>query len=201
MFYIIHDKNTGVVTRTITMPYYMPDVIKLGLNESMLESDVAVDDTKNRISNGVIVARVDLAPNDISKWDGDIGEWVVDGALLATRKANDQAIMWERIKEKRLLETTSGVYVSSVDKIFHTDSLSAIQYSSVAGMIALNNYEPIEWKVMDNTWVVLTESLFKELQIAISKNTNNAYKVAEQHKAAMENWEEPLKYDYSEGWY
>ena len=53
---------------------------------------------------------------------------------------------------------------------------------------------------MDNTWLLLTESLFKELQTAISVKTNANYEVAEIHKAAMLKENNPLEYDYSEGW-
>ena len=111
-----------------------------------------------------------------------------------------QAQVWEGIKAKRLEQTTSGVLVKSVDKVFHTDDISAIQYSNVAGMIALGNYEPIEWKVKDNTWLLLTEDLFRELQTAMSQKTNANYAVAEQHKAAMLLADNPLEYDYSGNW-
>lgn len=108
--------------------------------------------------------------------------------------------VWDGIKRKRLEVIQSGVYVESVDKVFHTDDISAIQYSTIAGMIALGNYEPVQWKVMDNTWVLLTESLFKELQTAMSLKTNAIYAVAEYHKASMLLADNPLEYDYTTGW-
>ena len=111
-----------------------------------------------------------------------------------------QATVWELIKERRLRAVTSGVYVESVDKWFHTDEVSVTTYSTIAGMIALNNYEPVQWKTMDNTWLLLTVELFKELQTAMSVKTNINYAIAEQHKAAMLKATNPLEYDYSEGW-
>ena len=63
-------------------------------------------------------------------------------------------------------------------------------------MIALDNYSPIEWKTEDNTFVLLTVELFKELQKAISNNTQRIFKIAEDHKEAMLALEDPLEYEY-----
>ena len=133
-------------------------------------------------------------------WDKEQNQWVVCPELDAYKYLENQELMWEKIKERRLQAVTSGVYVESVDKWFHTDEVSVTSYSTIAGMIALNNYEPVQWKVMDNTWLLLTESLFKELQTAMSTKTNANYEVAEHHKAGMLEATNPLEYDYSEGW-
>lgn len=58
----------------------------------------------------------------------------------------------------------------------------------------------MQWKTKNNTWLLLTVSLFKELQTAMSTKTNANYAVAEQHKAAILKATNPLVYDYSEGW-
>lgn len=133
-------------------------------------------------------------------WDEIQNQWVISAELDAYKYLENQYIVWERIKERRLQAITSGVYVGSVDKWFHTDEVSVTTYSTIAGMIALNNYEPLQWKVMDNTWLLLTEPLFKELQTAISQKTNTNYIIAEQHKAAMLEADDPLDYDYSSNW-
>ena len=133
----------------------------------------------------------------IWRWIED--KWVADEPEpVSIEQHQDEA--WEFIKRKRLEQTTSGVLVKSVDKFFHTDPTSAIQYSTVAGMIALDNYEPIMWKVMDNTWVSLTSGLFRELQVSMRANTQQTYMIAEQHKTAMLESENPLEYDYQSGW-
>ena len=120
--------------------------------------------------------------------------------LSEERKLVLQDSIWEGIKAERLKQTTSGVYVPSVDKVFHTDDVSVIQYNNIGNMIALGNFEPIQWKVMDNTWITMTEEVFKDLQIAMVQNTNRIYQVAEVHKAKMMQLDNPEDYDYSEGW-
>ncbi len=133
-------------------------------------------------------------------WNEEQNQWVISPELDAYKYLENQDIVWERIKERRLQAITSGVYVGSVDKWFHTDEVSVTTYSTIAGMIALNNYEPLQWKVMDNTWLLLTEPLFIELQTAMSAKTNANYAVAEQHRAAMLLSDNPLDYDYSTNW-
>lgn len=142
----------------------------------------------------------DIPYNDKFIWYSELNQWVECPELSAYKYLEEQEIMWERIKERRLQAVTSGVYVESVDKWFHTDEVSVTTYSTIAGMIALDNYEPVQWKVMDNTWLLLTESLFKELQTAMSVKTNINYAIAEQHKSAMLEATNPLEYDFSEGW-
>lgn len=134
------------------------------------------------------------------EWNEEQNKWVVSPELDAYKLVEDQDTVWELIKERRLQAVTSGVYVESVDKWFHTDEVSVTSYSTIAGMIALDNYEPVQWKTMDNTWLLLTVELFKELQTAMSLKTNANYAVAEHHKAAMLLADNPLEYDYSEGW-
>lgn len=139
-------------------------------------------------------------PDEAYVWDDLAKTWVIDDELFRARLETQQDLMWERIKERRLRAITSGVYITSVDKNFHTDTISVTTYSTVAGMIALDNYTPIQWKTMDNTWVLLTEALFKELQTSMSNKTAANYMVAEQHKVNMLLLENPLEYDYTTNW-
>ena len=142
----------------------------------------------------------DIHYGDEYKWVEEQNQWVFCPELDAYKYLEQQDEIWELIKERRLQAVTSGVYVESVDKQFHTDEVSVTSYSTIAGMIALDNYEPLQWKTMDNTWLLLTEPLFKELQTAMSQKTNANYAVAEQHKAAMLLADNPLDYDYSGNW-
>lgn len=131
------------------------------------------------------------------RWIDD--KWVADEPEVEPIEVLQDSA-WSSIKDKRLKQVTSGVQVKSVNKRFHTDVTSAIQYSNVAGMIALNNYEPTEWKVMDNSWILLTKELFIELQKAMNANTQATYAIAEQHKEAMMLLDDPSNYDFSTGW-
>lgn len=135
-------------------------------------------------------------PDHKSVWRWVDDKWVADEIDIE----EVQNSVWANIKERRSLELTKSILVESVDKRFQTDPNSIAEYNNIASMIALDNYDPIEWKTEDNTFVLLTVELFKELQRAISGNTQRLFKVAEQHKAAMLKVPNPLEYDYSTGW-
>lgn len=178
--YAVYKESDGKIINVMVMPEQYIGDFEVGLGHAIVEVDNAVSDISHIIVNGKAIISPEL--DNIEP------------------KAIQQERVWELIKERRLQAVTSGVYVESVDKWFHTDEVSMTTYSTIAGMIALNNYEPVQWKVMDNTWLLLTESLFKELQTAISVKTSAIYTVAEQHKAAMLQADNPLDYDFSTGW-
>ena len=183
MIYAIYNSNTGEIRQSIDMPEFMKYIIELNKEEALIEIPRMARDATEYIKDGKLTPKP-----------------VVDEHIPVPDIEELQATAWELIKERRLQAVTSGVYVESVDKWFHTDEVSVTTYSTIAGMIALNNYEPVQWKTMDNTWLLLTVELFKELQTAMSVKTNINYAIAEQHKAAMLKETNPLEYDYSEGW-
>lgn len=140
------------------------------------------------------------APPDYAhtwRWVDD--KWVAD-ELEAIPIEELQASVWSNIKDKRNVESSKSILLESVNKMFQTDFNSMAEYNNIASMIALDNYDPIEWKTEDNSFILLTVELFKELQKAISINTQRLFKVAEDHKEAMLNMSDPMEYDYSEGW-
>lgn len=114
-----------------------------------------------------------------------VWRWI-DTKWVEVPKSNAEKSLedWQRVKDERLRKISSGVLVKSTGKVFQTDINSLTQYASIAGMIALDNYEPIEWKTEDNSFVLLTVEVFKELQKEINKNTQAAFSIAEQNRVA-----------------
>ena len=110
----------------------------------------------------------------------------VDGNWVEKQKPLDLQELenWQAIKSERSSKIESGVLVESTGKVFQTDNHSLTQYANIAGMIALDNYEPIEWKTTDNSFVLLSVDVFKELQQAINSQTQDAFKEAERKRVA-----------------
>lgn len=118
-------------------------------------------------------------PPDYEKqWRWIDDRWVVVPESLESQ----QDKQWELLKSERSSKIESGILVKSTGKVFQTDNHSLTQYANIAGMIALDNYEPIEWKTTDNSFVLLTVEVFKELQKAINENTQSAFRIAEQNR-------------------
>lgn len=114
-----------------------------------------------------------------------VWRWV-DTEWIEVPKTNEvqTSEQWQQLKNERGRKISSGVFVESTGKVFQTDNNSLTQYASIAGMIALDNYEPVQWKTLDNSFVLLTVDIFKELQRTINENTQSAFRVAEQKRIA-----------------
>ena len=113
-------------------------------------------------------------------------------------KAAQQEEVWERIKAKRYDNLRHGVFVKSVGKWFQTDDASRTQYLALAVMPRLP--EKLPWKTMDNSFVNMTKALLGELMEQMLVDEQADFANAERHKAAMLQAENPLEYDYSDGW-
>lgn len=113
-------------------------------------------------------------------------------------KQTNQELIWSAIKDKRHNNTRGGVYISSIDKWFHTDESSRIQYLALITLPSLP--DNLQWKTMDNSFIVLTRPLLTELTSAMLLKEQQDFMNAEQHKQRMMQADNPLDYDYSTGW-
>ena len=141
----------------------------------------------------------DPAPCPSSTWDGE--QWHIDPECAARLKAEQQDEMWERIKAKRYDNLRHGVYIKSVGKWFQTDDATRLQYLALALESVTGGFKkPINWKTMDNSFLMLTPELLREIMQAMHDDEEADFINAEKHKAAMLKAEHPLEYDYSDGW-
>ena len=138
-------------------------------------------------------------PCPSSTWDGE--QWHIAPECAARLKAEQQDEMWERIKAKRYDNLRNGVYIKSVGKWFQTDDATRLQYLALALESVTGGFKkPINWKTMDNSFLMLTPELLREIMQAMHDDEQADFINAEKHKAAMLKAEHPLEYDYSDGW-
>ena len=141
----------------------------------------------------------DPAPCPSSTWDGE--QWRISPECAAKLKAEQQEEVWERIKAKRYDNLRHGVYAKSVGKWFQTDDATRLQYLALALESVTGGFKkPINWKTMDNSFLMLTPELLREIMQTMHDDEEADFINAEKHKAAMLKAENPLKYDYSDGW-
>lgn len=135
-------------------------------------------------------------PSSLHTWDGKT--WVLDKAAAQAHKVAQQEEMWTRIKQKRHDNLRGGVYVKSIGKWLHSDDESRAQYTFMRTMSQLP--EKMVWKTMDNTFVPMTKALLDELSLQLLADEQADFANAERHRAAMLKADNPLDYDYSDGW-
>lgn len=117
---------------------------------------------------------------------------------LTPSKAELQAQMWERIKQKRHDNARGGVYIKSIGKWFHNDDPTRTQYLALQLLPQLP--ENLIWKTMDNEFVPMTKALLTEIAMTMLTEEQNDFANAERHRLSMLQAENPLEYDYSTGW-
>ena len=166
------------------------------LSEALHRQLINHQDDHPYIERGEVV--FNPRPSAAHEWDEANRQWRLDAARAARLKAEQQAEVWERIKAKRYDNLRHGVFVKSVGKWFQTDDASRTQYLALAVMPRLP--EKLPWKTMDNSFVNMTKALLGELMEQMLVDEQADFANAERHKAAMEKAENPLEYDYSDGW-
>lgn len=205
MFYAIYKKNTGKIIKSISMPTSFTELIQLKEGEGFVAIPRLARDGAECIKNGELVElppinNPNIPYDDVSVWDEVAGEWQPDDALIAAKKERDQAEMWERIKATRLAKVTSGVYIPSIDKYVHTDADTGAMYAQIGSSILLGTFEEMNWKAMDNSFFNMTESVFKEIQTEMMRQTQRYHAKAEYHKVMLLAANDPLEYNYHDDW-
>lgn len=139
--------------------------------------------------------------NGHQTWDAKAKAWVLPPDVAVRLKAEQQDEVWERIKAKRYDNLRHGVYAKSVGKWFQTDDATRLQYLALALESVTGGFKkPINWKTMDNSFLMLTPELLREIMQTMHDDEQADFANAEKHKAAMLKAENPLEYDYSGGW-
>lgn len=173
----------------------------LSLNYTDLPDDIVKIDDKTHaqllsaINTGCHIL-ADLTPSTPKPSAYHI--WQDGGWVLSVNKAELQAQMWERIKQKRHDNARGGVYIKSVGKWFHNDDPTRTQYLGLQVLPQLPS--DLMWKTMDNEFVPMTKALLTEITMTMLTEEQNDFANAERHRLAMLKADNPLEYDYSTGW-
>ncbi|OOS01104.1 hypothetical protein B0186_04990 [Canicola haemoglobinophilus] len=139
---------------------------------------------------------VDKQPSELHIWDGS--KWILDDAKQNQIKTDQQAQVWELIKQKRYENGLGGVYIARVGKWFQTGEEEKTKYLGLDKVI--DKLKEIDWKCADNSFIKMNRTLLDEifLQMVVTENADHIN--AEKHRMAMMSVENPLEYDYSSGW-
>lgn len=102
------------------------------------------------------------------------------------------------IKAERDRRAQSGGYKVG-DKWYHSDTFSRTQQMGLI-MMGANVPPGTQWKTMDGSFVIMTQTLAAQIFAAAAASDIAVYTVAENHLVAMRASADPAKYDYSTGW-
>ena len=142
---------------------------------------------------------IEPPPSSLHTWDGKA--WVLDAETAAALKQAQQEEMWTRIKAKREMQRYGGAYIPVLKKWLQTDEPSRTQYLQLQLLEAKGLFkQPVRWKTMDNSFIGLDAAAVTAIALQIMDNEQVDFANAERHRAAMLKADNPLDYDYSDGW-
>lgn len=107
--------------------------------------------------------------------------------------------IWVEIQAERTRRQAGGVFIQSANKWFHSDQTSRIQQLGLV-MMGSNMPANINWKTLDGSFTIMTPSLALSIFNATANLDMTTFSVAEQHRANMNNSQNPELYDYSGFW-
>ncbi|HDL2964657.1 TPA: DUF4376 domain-containing protein, partial [Mannheimia haemolytica] len=112
------------------------------------------------------------------------------------------AIMRERINALRDEKSAGGVFVEQLGKWFDSDDKAQKKLLGLKATMDLIGTEmTVDWTCADNTdFEGFGKAHLTAVIAAILQAENHNHTIARQHKAALEQAENPLEYDYSAGW-
>lgn len=142
---------------------------------------------------------IEPPPSSLHTWDGKA--WVLDAETAAALKQAQQEEMWTRIKAKREEQRYGGAYIPALKKWLQSDEPSRTQYLQLQLLEAKGLFkQPVRWKTMDNSFIGLDAAAVTAIALQIMDNEQADFANAERHRAAMLKADNPLDYDYSDGW-
>lgn len=143
---------------------------------------------------------IEPQPSPYHEWNGK--KWVLSAELQAVKKAKEVAMVREKINALRDSKSAGGVYVEQLGKWFDSDDKAQKKLLGLKATMDLIGTEmTVDWTCADNTdFEGFGKAHLTAVIAAILQAENHNHTVARQHKANLEQAENPFEYDYSVGW-
>ena len=128
---------------------------------------------------------------------------LIDGVIIEQLPSIDEQRQQIRnaINALRDRKINGGVYVPEIDKWIDTDATAERNILSVKATFDLfGDALDIVWTCADNTTIKLDKATMLHIWQALMTNKQQNHANALAHKAAVEKSENPLEYNYSNGW-
>ncbi|RRN04754.1 DUF4376 domain-containing protein [Bibersteinia trehalosi] len=155
---------------------------------------------KEIILMGNTLTLTPVKPSAYHEWNGT--KWVITQSQQEIKHAKEITKMRETINVFRDQKINGGVYVEAVGKWIDTDATAERNLLSVKSSFDLFGEEvgEIAWTCADNSTLMIDKSKLMLIWQALMQAKTGNHANALRHKAAVEQAENPLEYDYSDGW-
>lgn len=139
-------------------------------------------------------------PSQYHHWDGTA--WKISPEQQAALLAEQREQVRSKINALRDAKSAGGVYVEQLGKWFDSDGKAQGKLLGLkATMDLVGDDMTVDWTCADNSdFTGFGKPQLTAVIAAILQAENHNHTVARQHKAALEQSDNPLDYDYSGGW-
>lgn len=142
-----------------------------------------------------------LAEPQPSPWhDLKNGEWVINPEKQAELKAKQQEQVRLAINSKRDQTDAGGVFVEALGKWVDSDEKAYQNILGVKASLDLLGDMDIPWTWADNSSSIINRTMLAAIVGALLQAKQQNHANALKHKEAMMAADNPLDYDYSQGW-
>ena len=136
--------------------------------------------------------------SDLCEWNGSA--WVIDQEKQAALKAQQQEQVRLAINTKRDQTDGGGVFVEALGKWVDSDEKAYQNILGVKASLDLLGDMEIPWTWADNSSSIINRTMLAAIVGALLQAKQQNHANALKHKAAMMTADNPLEYDYSQGW-
>ena len=127
---------------------------------------------------------------------------LIDGVIVEQLPSIDEQRQQIRnaINALRDKKINGGVYVPEIDKWIDTDATAERNILSVKASFDLLGDMEIAWTCADNSILMINKDKLMQIWQALMQAKTGNHANALRHKAALEQTDNPLEYDFSDGW-
>lgn len=139
-------------------------------------------------------------PSQYHYWDGK--QWTISQEQRAELLTQQRQLVRDKINALRDRKINGGVYVEAVGKWLDTDAVAERNLLSIKASFDLYGEKlgSIAWTCADNSILTINKDTLLVIWQAVMTAKTGNHANALRHKAAVEQSDDPLSYDYSDGW-
>ncbi len=196
LYWSTQDNIDWVKVKESIKEYKLPVVIYNHETGKILEVNPSLDEI---IPTGKSILITDLTK--LPDANTILREYIVmNGLVIKMTREEMIAHKWNEIKEYRTKKMLDGAYIASVNNWIQTDMDTQHQIACIHQLVLAGvNPGTVKWKFMDNSMHVMTDTLVREIFLAILKQVQAIFAAAEYARMRLEVADDILNFEYKTG--
>ncbi|MDY6216913.1 DUF4376 domain-containing protein [Actinobacillus porcinus] len=195
MYYYDPDKKTFLTEEVNIIPDYALAVTDAEYQKLLIGM---TNGCEIIVHENTVLTLTPPKPSNIHEWDGE--KWMLDKTKLAELCMQQREQMRQAINTKRDQTDAGGVFVEALGKWVDSDEKAYQNILGVKASLDLLGDMDIPWTWADNSSSIINRTMLAAIVGALLQAKQQNHANALKHKEAMMAVDNPLDYDYSQGW-